>query len=289
MQLLFMRNEQELMALIVDVANRDDRIRAVLLNGSRANPTISKDIFQDYDIVYVVSNMSEFLANHNWIDVFGERLILQLPEEMTFGEKDDYAFHYLMLFKDGNRIDLTLFPVDKLEVYKPDSLTVLLLDKDNLFKNLPPPIVKDYLIRPPTQKEFSDCCNEFWWVSTYVAKGLWRKEIIYAKEMLEGPVRSMFLKAIGWYVGVNTKFSVSLGYAGKNLERHVSPGLYNRILSTYPDGDVDNIWKSLFTMTSVFSDLANSVAQAMSLAYNQEEEQNVKDYLIRIHSSVMGI
>jgi aminoglycoside 6-adenylyltransferase len=285
MQLLFMRNEQELMALIVDVANRDDRIRAVLLNGSRANPTISKDIFQDYDIVYVVRNMSEFLANHNWIDVFGERLILQLPEEMTFGEKDDHAFHYLMLFKDGNRIDLTLFPVDKLEVYEPDSLTVLLLDKDNLFKNLPPPGEEDYLIRPPTQKEFSDCCNEFWWVSTYVAKGLRRKEIIYAKEMLEIPVRSMFLKIIEWYIGIKTNFSVSPGHAGKRMKYHISPELYNKILSTYPDSSISNIWNSLFTMTNVFSDLANNIAQVMHFNYDWKEGQNVKDYLARVHST----
>lgn len=105
---------------------------------------------------------------------------------MIIGQKDNGIksdlFSYLMLFTDGNRIDLTLLPIDKLEKeFKKDSLTVVLLDKDELFTNLPNPDDRDYLIKSPIDKEFLDCCNEFWWVNTYVAKGLYRNQITYAK------------------------------------------------------------------------------------------------------------
>jgi len=280
-----MRSEEEVISLILNVANTDDRIRAVLLNGSRADPNATKDIFQDFDIIYIVKKIDSFIKNHSWIDVFGERLILQLPEEMTTGDKDDHSFHYLMRFKDGNRIDLTLFPIDKLgSHYKQDSLTILLLDKDNLFEKLSPPSESDYLIKPPTEKEFTDCCNEFWWVSTYVAKGLWRNEITYAKEMLEIPVRRMFLKIIEWYIGINTEFTVSFGSGGRNMKHYISPDLYNRILSTYPDGNINNIWNSLFLMTEIFSQLANKIAQTINFRYNKGEELNVRDYLKQIHA-----
>jgi len=43
----FMRTEKEMLDLILGVANRDSRIRAVYMNGSRANPNVKKDIFQD--------------------------------------------------------------------------------------------------------------------------------------------------------------------------------------------------------------------------------------------------
>ena len=49
-----MRTEREMTALILGVAERDARVRAVFMNGSRANPNAPRDIFQDYDIVYVV-------------------------------------------------------------------------------------------------------------------------------------------------------------------------------------------------------------------------------------------
>jgi aminoglycoside 6-adenylyltransferase len=280
-----MRSEIEIKNLIIKLATEDDRIRAVLLNGSRANPKAEADNLQDFDIVCVVTEIDTFLSDHNWIDIFGERLLMQMPDEMTFGgENKKSSFSYLMLFKDGNRIDLTLFPVEKLESeFIRDSLTLLLVDKDNLFSNLPASGDKDYLINRPTEKEFSDCCNEFWWVSTYVAKGLWRDEITYAKDMLENHTRAMFLKSIEWYIGIKTDYSVSFGKSGKNMKDHLPPILYQKILSTYPDSKTDNIWNSLYIMTEVFSDIAHEIALTLHFRYNSDEEQNVLKYLKNIY------
>ena len=56
-----MRNEQEMMNLIIGIAEKNERIRAVYMNGSRANPNVEKDIYQDYDIVFVVTETLSFL------------------------------------------------------------------------------------------------------------------------------------------------------------------------------------------------------------------------------------
>jgi aminoglycoside 6-adenylyltransferase len=275
-----MRSEKEVLNLILHVAKDDDRIRAVLLAGSRANPNAAKDIFQDFDIIYIVTQFNTFLKDNNWIDVFGERRILQLPDEMTIGDKDNHSYRYLMLFKDGNRIDLTLFPKDKLKnEFKRESLSTLLLDKDRLFGQLPLPNDTDYSIRRPTEKEFTDCCNEFWWVSTYVGKALWRREITYAKEVMEIPVRAMFLKIIEWHIGIKTEFTVSFGKGGRNMKQYISPDLYDKILSTYPDSNIRHIWYSLFMMTDLFNDLGSKIAKSMRFSYNEDEANNVTEYL----------
>lgn len=275
-----MRSEEEIVAQILHVAITNDKIRAVLLTGSRTDPNATKDRFQDFDIVYIVTQLECFVKDKHWIDAFGERLILQLPEEMTVGEKDNHAFHYLMLFKDGHRIDLTLFPINKLKAeFKRSSSTSVLLDKDNLFKSIPPPSQRDYIIKRPTDKEFSGCCNEFWWVSTYVSKGLFRDEVTYAKEMMDIPVRSMFFKMIEWYIGVLTDFTVSFGKGGRYMAKYLSPELYSKILSTYPDISTENIWKALFIMTQLFDELAREIAADMDFDYNKDEVINVTTYL----------
>ena len=181
-----MRSEQEMYELILNTARNDDRIRAVILNGSRANPNIPGDIFQDFDIVYIVTDIASFKRDPHWIKRFGELMILQMPDDMLDPPpSDDDSFAYLMQFTDGNRIDLTLYPIAKLDELKKDSLSRLLLDKDGILEPFVPLNGNDYLPKPPTPKEYADCCNEFWWVSIYVAKGLWREEIIYAKYMLD--------------------------------------------------------------------------------------------------------
>ena len=283
----YMRSEEEIITLILNVAKADERIRAVLLNGSRANPNIKKDKFQDFDIVYIVNEIKTFQNDHSWIDIFGERLILQMPDVMEIVEEksENSSFHYLMLFKDRNRIDLTLFPADELENKSwQDSLAILLLDKDNLFSNLPVSGDTDYHIERPTQKMFSDYCNEFWWVCTNVAKGLWRQEIIYAKDMLEIPVRKMFLKIIEWYIGMETGFSVSFGKSGKNMQAYLTAELYDKILLTYPDANPENIWKSLFIMTGIFSELANKISGNLCFEYNSTEDENIQEYLKWVYS-----
>ena len=303
-----MRSSEEILNLILRIAETDYNTRAVLLNGSRANPNARTDKYQDFDIVYIVSHIESFLYDHSWIDIFGERIILQMPDEMTIGVKDEKSvvgvftdhnqpkvgvftdhnrcFHYLMLFKDKIRIDLTLFPVEKLRTFKKSSLTILLLDKDNLFKNLTPPSDEDYLIQPPSEKEFNDCCNEFWWVSTYVAKGIARNETIYALEMLEIHVRPMFLKIIEWYIGIEKSFSVSFGMYGKFMKDHISTELYEKILSTYPGGNAENIWNCLFLMTKLFSELADKISTSLELSYNIVEELNVIEYLKDVHEQM---
>ena len=46
-----MRTSEEMFRLILDVAREDDRIRAVVLSGSRADPEAPRDRYQDYDII----------------------------------------------------------------------------------------------------------------------------------------------------------------------------------------------------------------------------------------------
>ncbi|WP_018614824.1 aminoglycoside 6-adenylyltransferase [Segetibacter koreensis] len=286
-----MRSETEIKNLILEFSKQDERIRAVLLNGSRANQNIKPDKLQDFDIVFVVDNLESFTINHSWTNIFGERILFQLPDEMTFGNKDRYeeniSFAYLMLFKDGNRIDLTLFPKQKLTSdFKRDSLTILWLDKDNLFTHLPQASDKDYHIQKPTEKEFLDTCNEFWWVSTYVGKGLLRDKIIYAKEMLETVVRPMFMKVIEWKVGIENNFDVSIGKSGSFLRTFVPGDFHNKVLLTYSNFETEENWKALFLMTEIFQQTSDFIADKMGFAINREEQQNTLAYLKKLHDKV---
>ncbi len=282
-----MRTSEEVKKLIIEVATNDKRIRAVLLNGSRANSKISPDMYQDFDVVYVVDSIENFISDKSWTDIFGDKLIWQLPDEMVVGERkpeNTGRFSLLMLFTDGNRIDLTLLPKREItKDYKPDSLTIVWLDKDNLFPNNGLPNDSDYLVKEPTEKEFLDTCNEFWWVCTYVAKGLARNEIIYSKEILETVVRPMFMNVIEWQIGIETNFSVSTGKR-RFLKSLLPSDLYNGILETYSDHALENNWKALFMMTDIFRKLARAVAEKLNFRYITSEEENVIAYLNRLYN-----
>ncbi|MFS0614685.1 aminoglycoside 6-adenylyltransferase [Lederbergia ruris] len=281
-----MRTEEEMMDLIIGTAQADERIRAVIMNGSRTNPKAPKDCFQDYDIVYVVRELASFTKDHRWIDRFGEMMIMQMPEAMSLIPPDDNGvFVYLMQFTDGNRIDLTLIPEEKVdELIGSDSLSIILLDKDDLIQPFPPANDRDYWIQPPTAKQFADCCNEFWWVSTYVAKGLWREELSYAKEMMDIPVRNMLMKMLEWQIGVATGFSLSAGKSGKYFKDYLDEETWNEFIRTYPDGKYENMWKALFTMGDLFRKSARQVADHFNFVYSEVEDAKVTAHLHHVRS-----
>ena len=64
-----MRSEQEMFDIILNTAKENDHIRAVYMNGSRANPNITKDKYQDFDIVYVVDDSAPPFNDKQWIKI----------------------------------------------------------------------------------------------------------------------------------------------------------------------------------------------------------------------------
>lgn len=275
-----MRSEHEMLDLIINTAQSDDRIRAVIMNGSRANPNAPRDIFQDFDIVYVVTDVNAFTDDSTWINRFGEIMILQMPEAMQDPPPiNNGTFIYLMQFTDGNRLDLGLVPVAMSQTLQNESLSVLLLDKDGLFQPFAAPNDRDYLPNPPTAKLFADCCNEFWWVCPYVAKGLWREEITYAKHIHDHEVRAQLMQMLTWYVGMKTQFSRSSGKLGKYLKHYLDPEHWAMLEKTYADASYENTWDALFVTCSLFRLTAEEIATHFGFAYPHDDDRKVSAHL----------
>lgn len=284
-----MRNEKEMFDLILGVAMRDERIRAVYMNGSRTNPNVPKDIFQDYDIVYVVTEVDSFVQDPDWISVFGERIMLQEPDknnqsvglEMTVND----TYGYLMLFKDGNRIDLRLHTKEGARrTIGKDPLVSVLLDKDHLLPDLPPSTDEVYHVKKPTESRFLSCCNNFWWCLQNVAKGIWRDELPYAKCMLEEVVRTELNQIVAWWIGADNDFHVSAGKMGKYFKRGLPEAYWNQYQQTYANGNYDELWTSIFVMCDLFRQLAVELAEKFSFTYPMVDDQNMTQYLNHIRN-----
>lgn len=281
-----MRDEKIMFELIMSAAKNDERVRAVYMNGSRTNPNVEKDIYQDFDVVFVVDKIAPFIDDKSWLEQFGEIAILQEPDlnDSKIDFVDEYAdcrrYAWLMLFRDGNRIDLTAIEKEAaIDYFLSDKLTVLLLDKDKFLPEIPPPSDIDYHVKKPFQGEFSVSCNEFWWCLNNVAKGIRRDELPYAMEMFNCYVRPMLKKMLEWYIGTLTDFSVSAGKMGKFYRKFLPPEIYSQYAKTYSDSDYRNFWRAVFTACDLFHTVALAVADYCSFEYQQSEEDGTLAYL----------
>lgn len=269
-----MRTEQQVYDTILNFARADERVRVVTLEGSRANSRIPPDEFQDFDITFFVTDMSGFTGHDGWLDVFGERLMMQKPEDMELFPAEERGYSYLMLFCDDVKIDLTLLPLDMLEEYFTwDKLVRLLLDKDNRIEHPPVPTDAGYHLQCPTERMFDDCCNEFWNTVPYVVKGLCRGEILFAIDHLNEVVRKELLRMISWVVGTEYGFHFSLGKNYKFLQRYVPAELWSRLLSTYQMGSYTEMWQSLEECLSLFREVSAEAARRLNYRYPPYDEK----------------
>jgi aminoglycoside 6-adenylyltransferase len=274
-----MRTKHEMMDLILGVAKADERIRAVLLVGSRANPTVPEDIYQDYDITYFVEDIAPFYNNPEWVEEhFGNPLIMQMPEAMRYPTGDG-NFNYMMIYPDGVRIDLSLEFTKYTDDGEP---AVVLLDKDNgsgFVPILPPPSDKQWHIKPPSPLFFYSCCNNFWWCLNNVAKGIARDELPYVMHMLNSWVRAELHDMINWYIGTRHGFDISTGKDGKYFKKYLSLELYSQYAATYSGSGYGDIWASIDAMCDLFHTLAVTVAAHFGFTYRQNEEAGIREYL----------
>ena len=264
-----MRTEPEMLDLIFQTA-KTLQVEAVAMSGSRTDTKASKDEFQDYDVVYVVENLDELITGLSWLDQFGKRIIEQ---EVTLGHRR----LYLMLFEDGNRIDLTLCPKEDINewVDSEAGFTVLVDDK-GLFESYSSSPER-FWIHTASETDFKNSCNEFWWVSTYVVKGICRKQVIYAIDHLYGICQQELLKVLAWQVA-SDKGTVDVGKNYKNLFNYLPIEKEKEFSNLLDFSSIDKITQSLFATMELFHEESQFLANKMGFNYDKEVAERMIEY-----------
>lgn len=264
-----MRTENELMNLILQIADTLE-VEAIALSGSRTNPQAPKDEFQDYDVVYIVENLNELLSDLSWLDQFGMRLI----------EQHNVLGHrrlYLMLFEDGNRIDLTLCPKEYIQEWVDSEANFEVIKDDKGLFEAYQPNSKRYWTAPSTEEEFAASCNEFWWVSAYVVKAIRRNQLIYATDHLYGICQQELLKVLAWLV-TSDRGVVDIGKNYKYLFQYLPAGQEKEFSALLDLSSIDKITQSLFATMGLFNREAQILAQKMGFTYDKEVAEKMTSY-----------
>jgi aminoglycoside 6-adenylyltransferase len=290
-----MRTEQEILELITKIAKEDERIRAVYIHGSRANPNVAKDKYSDYDIVYIVTEITSFINNKEWINCFGDITFVfkghEIPNKFFRKEINDLSRRYVwsMLFKDGNHIDLMLEIIEDAmnHIHIKNKPIIVLLDKDSCLKEIPSPNESDYYIKKPYEDQYNACCSGFWWFLNNVAKGIARDQLSYAKEEFNSKILITLNCMIEWYIGIETDFSVSIGMNGKYYKKYLPTNIYSLYTKIYSDSDYGNFWNAIFSTCKLFSKIAFCVGDSLGYIYNKQEESSMIDYLNKVKNETL--
>ena len=261
--------EAEMLNLILQTA-KTIQVEAVAMSGSRTDTTAPKDEFQDYDVIYVVDDLDNLTSDLSWLDQFGTRIIEQ---EVILGHRR----LYLMLFEDGNRIDLTLCPKEHIQEWVDSEAGFTVLeDPEHLFEPYSQNLER-YWTSQATEKDFEKVCNEFWWVSAYVVKGICRKQVIYATDHLYGICQQEFLKILAWQVASN-RGVVDIGKNYKYLFNYLPTEKEKEFSDLLDFSSIDKITQSLLATMQLFHREAQRLAQKLGFDYDKEVAEKMIQY-----------
>ena len=264
-----MRTDQEMLDLILQIAKKI-QVDAVALSGSRTDTKAPKDEFQDYDVVYVVDNLDNLTRDISWLDQFGTRIIEQ---HNILGNRR----LYLMLFEDGNRIDLTLCPKDHIQEWvESEADFTVLEDPKGLFESYSPSPQR-FWTSPASETDFEKACNEFWWVSAYVVKGICRKQVVYSTDHLYGICQHELLKVLAWKVA-SDKGKIDIGKNYKYLFNYLPAEKEKEFSALLDFSSLDKITQSLLATIQLFHEEAQSLAQKMGFKYEKEVAEKMIEY-----------
>ena len=264
-----MRTETEMFDVILQTA-KVLQVDAVAMSGSRTNSQAPKDEFQDYDVVYVVDDLDNLTSDLAWLDQFGTRIIEQ---HNLLGNRR----LYLMLFEDGNRIDLTLCPTEYIQEWVDSEAGFTVLeDKKGLFEPyFPSP--QRFWTSPASAIDFEKACNEFWWVSAYVVKGICRKQVIYATDHLYSICQQELLKILAWQVA-SDRGKVDIGKNYKYLFNYLPAEKKKEFSNLLDFSSLDKIIQSLLATMQIFHQESQILAQKMGFDYDREVAEKIIEY-----------
>ena len=264
-----MRAETEILNLILQTA-KTIQVKAVAMSGSRTDTKAPKDEFQDYDAVYIVDDLDNLTSDISWLDRFGKRIIEQ---EVTLGHRR----LYLMLFEDGNRIDLTLCPKEHIQEWVDSEAGFTVLeDPEHLFEPYSQNLER-FWMSPASETDFKNSCNEFWWVSAYVVKGICRKQAVYATDHLYGICQQELLKILAWQVA-SEKGAVDIGKNYKYLFNYLPTEKEKEFSSLLDFASLYKIIQSLFATMELFHQEAQRLAQKLGFDYDKEVAEKMIEY-----------
>ena len=264
-----MRTEPHMLDLIFQTA-KVLQVNAVAISGSRTDTKAPKDEFQDYDVVYVMDDLDNLTSDLSWLDSFGKRIIEQ---HNVLGNRR----LYLMLFEDGNRIDLTLCPTGHIQEWVDSEADYTVLnDEKDLFESYTTSPER-YWTSPASYIDFEKSCNEFWWVSAYVVKGICRNQLIYATDHLYGICQQELLEILAWQVAAD-KGTVDIGKNYKYLFNYLPAEKEKEFSNLLDFSSIEKITQSLFATIKLFHQEAQAFSLKTGFPYDKETAEKMIQY-----------
>ncbi len=271
-----MRDRNNVLEQLIQFAEEDENIRALVLQGSFVNKNVELDDFSDLDPLFFVKDVTPFIEKVDWKNRFGKPISWFHDEGLSHDNQKWYT--RLTIYDDGFKIDFGFQSIALGKYANEMPLYRIYVDKDNI---IPLPEVSDerkFYVKQPTQEEFLERIQTFFYDTSYVAKALARDEIFFAKH-IDADLKSNKIKPLlDWYLGVKFDFQVNPGLMGRYYHSYLDKETRDLLLETYTTSNKEETAKVLLKLFDLVHQVGTFIAKELNFAYPYQQEQDMRKY-----------
>jgi aminoglycoside 6-adenylyltransferase len=261
-------------------------VRAAILTSTLAIPEAEVDIFSDFDVILILSDVRPFFEDRAWLEDFGP--VLAMYRDPLVLEDGFLKSGNVTQYENGLKIDFSLWPVALLQKIAasptlPPELDAgyrVLLDKDQLTTGLKVPTYRGYIPNPPSEAEYLKKIEEFFLDTGYTAKYLWRGDLMAAKTLLDFFVKDEALRSMmEWHMEIEHGWSLKPGPHGRGLQKWLRGDLWAELGETYTGFGVEENWDALDKTIALMRKAAQEVGAKLGFAYPVDLDRRATAYV----------
>jgi aminoglycoside 6-adenylyltransferase len=280
-------------------------IRAVFLTGSCGRTDQDPaDEWSDVDLLFITTKPKLYTKNNSWMRELGSFWTGILPPSETFGSllpiycgfsayNGGLVAEYFILSNRRARWAtnvirlLNLFPA--LRRWLPENISTLgadagdlfrqgariLVDKDGFAETFQQTIVSVMSVpsEPPSQEEFQNSLDDFWFGPPKVVADLQRGRLLAAMKNLD-VTRRHILEWMEWHARAKNHWQDDdMIYRHSRINQWADPRVIAALPNIYAFFDADDIWKALFALMDLSCWLAPETAQLLGYEYSSAGQQ----------------
>jgi aminoglycoside 6-adenylyltransferase len=281
---------KQLIEKYVRWAMSDPGTRAAIIIGSRARADHPADEWADLDVIVVTPDLQRYAATTDWLESIGNPWLTFIEQTLGGG------IERRAVFEGGLDVDFALVPTEWVRQIvstgvPPDLADIIrrgvrvIVDKDGLAAQLLQMPLDAPLPCPPTQAEFLEVVNDFWYHTIWTAKHLRRGELWWAKSCCDDYLKSRLRRVMEWHARAMKGQSYDTWMRGRFLEEWADPRAVEELKGIFAHYDAEDVWRALLATMDLFRRMAVSTAERLGYPYLKQGDERATELVKAIYST----
>jgi aminoglycoside 6-adenylyltransferase len=265
------RDYAGLLKKLEDHSRAQPDISALALIGSRSAEAQRADEYSDLDLLLVTANVGRYFSQADWLSAIGDCWL-----SFTESVPDAAFYERRALFAQGFELDIVL--VDQALLRQgPEKLPIAreicrgglepILDKANLTPALSALVNPAPAFQFPSQEEFTNAVNEFFFHCVWARKKLLRGERWVAYRCVNAHLKSLLLRLLEWLMRARHGADYDTRYDGRYLDTWLDSDLQPDLRASFSAYEAADISEALAATESLFTRVARETAQRLGFTF----------------------